>query len=190
MSNTYETILKRRSIRRFSDKEISDEAIEKMINSARLAPSAANLQPLKYMVIKSPDIRDAVFKNTMWAGYVQPEGAPSFENRPRLFIAVLCDSRIKKENYELDAGLSIENMILTAQEESIGSCIIGAFHKEEVKKILDVPDHLILNCLIGFGYPAHQSVFYDESENVKYTMDDKENFHVPKRPLKDITIIK
>jgi Nitroreductase len=190
MSNIYNAILKRRSIRRFTDDEVPDALILKMINAARVAPSAANIQPLHYVIVKSPKLRDEVFENTMWAGYVKPEGTPPFDKRPRLFVAVLCDSRIKKEKYEQDSGLAIENMILTAWEENVGSCIIAACNKAEIRRILNIPDHFILDCVVGFGYPAHKcDCFDDPSGNIKYTMDKNENFHVPKRPIEDVMTI-
>jgi len=189
MSSIYDAILKRRSIRRFTDEKVPDELITKMINAARLAPSAGNMQPLHYVVVKSPTLRDEIFENTLWAGFVKPAGAPSFEKRPRLFVAVLCDTRIKKENYAEDAGLAIENMILTALEENVGSCIIGALNKEEISRILNIPAYYILDCVIGFGYPAHRCDCFDDSNNIKYFMDENENFHVPKRPIEDIMTV-
>ena len=74
--NVYESILSRRSIRRFKQKEISLDILKKIVNSARLAPSAANLQPLEYLVITDKNLCSKIFETIGWAGYIKPKWTP------------------------------------------------------------------------------------------------------------------
>ena len=83
----------RRTIRKFSQKEISASLLESYIEIARLSPSGANLQPLKYAVVQSPEKVSAVFPYTKWAGYLGGSYTPTEAEKPTAFIAVMKDTR-------------------------------------------------------------------------------------------------
>ena len=120
----------RRTYRRFEQREIDDEIISEMLEAARLASSAANRQPLSYVVIKNPRMVAEVFACTRWAGYLPPEqGQPQEGERPVLFVGVIENTDISA-NCDTDAGLAISNMTLAAWNRGVGSCIIGACDRE------------------------------------------------------------
>lgn len=181
---TYELILKRRTIRKFENKPVEKEKITKMINAARLAPSAANMQPLKYIAVLTPGLCDKVFPLTKYAGYLK-DGAPKEGERPTAYIVVLEDESIKKGS-DLDAGAAIENIILTALDDGIASCWIGSVQRDELKALLGIDDCLRVNSVVALGYPAQQSREVAFDGDVKYYLEDNTNLCVPKRSLDDV----
>jgi len=97
--NVYNTILKRRSIRRFKQKPITITVLKKLVDAARYAPSAANLQPLEFIIVNKKKLVDEIFPLTFWAGYLGDKGAPEEGRRPVAYIAALVNSKkCKKPN--------------------------------------------------------------------------------------------
>ncbi len=140
-----ELIRRRRSIRRFQQKRIPIKQLEKYVDVARLAPSAANLQPLEYMIIQSPEHLDLVFETLKWAGYIRPLGSPPENERPVAYIVVLVNTQIKKEGYEKDAGAAIENLILCALGDGLGSCWISSIERERLAQVLNIPPSRLIS---------------------------------------------
>ncbi len=180
---TYETILKRRTIRLFKKKKISKKILEKLVNAGRLAPSARNLQPLEYLVVDDPILTDKVFENVYFGGKI--EKLRTRENRPVAYILVLVNKKIRSQDFEYDVGLAAENIVLAAFEKGIGSCIIKVFQSQNLEeKIFSLPKHCFLDLVIALGYPAEKPVIEEKREN--YWRDENNVLHVPKRPLKEI----
>lgn len=178
----YQLILKRRTIRIFKNKKIPRKILEKLVNAARLAPSARNLQPLEYLVVDDEKLCDRIFENVYFGGQV--EKLRTKENRPVAYILVLVNKNIKPERFEHDVGLAIENIVLTAWEEGIGACIMGAIEREKISKIFNLPSHYYLDLVIALGYLAEKPVI--EEKYGHYWRDEKGILHVPKRSLKEI----
>lgn len=183
--NIYETILKRRTIRRFQGRKVPYEVLEKCVNAARLAPSAANLQPCEYMIVDEEDLLDEVFGTLQWAGYIS-DGSPPASQRPTAYIIVLINRDVKRKGFEHDVGMAVENIILTALEEEVGSCCFGAVDREKLRKGLHIPQKYLIDLVIALGYPNESSVLEPFENSVKYWKDKKGVLHVPKRKLKDI----
>ncbi|MFR2467235.1 MAG: nitroreductase family protein, partial [Clostridia bacterium] len=80
--NVYDAIINRRSIRKFRQIPLERTDIERWINGARLAPQAANLQPVKYLVVDDPSLLSPVFDTTKWAAYLYPDHTPEPDQRP------------------------------------------------------------------------------------------------------------
>ena len=180
--NVSEAIWKRRSIRRFKQREIEKGKLIKCLDAARIAPSAANLQPLEYIVIKDAETRKKIFREIKWAGYL--EWNPSEDEAPMAYVAVLKNKNISS-NGKYDVGLAVENMILCAMEEGISSCIIASFDKKMVGEILDIPAYMEIELLVAFGYAAEKSVMEEMKDSIKYYRVNN-ILHVPKRKLKGI----
>lgn len=186
--NVIQLMKERRTIRKFKDEEIPDSNLYEFIDCARLAPSGANMQPLKYVVVKSREMLDKVFECTAWAGYLKGKGTPGEGERPKAYIAILADTDIKKSGFELDAGAAAMSIILAAQEMGIASCWLGALNREKLYDILSLERKYSIVSLIALGYPAEKSVAEDYTGDVKYYKDEAEMLHVPKRPLSEIII--
>jgi len=176
-------IKKRRTIRNFKDKPVSLEVLKKCVNSARLAPSASNLQPLRFIIINKCGLLLEIFENVKFAGYL--DWNPKKEEMPRAYIVVLADKKINS-NPEYDVGLACENILLTALEENISGCIVGSVNKPKVQKILKIPSGLDIELVVALGYANEKSVAEDVSgKDIKY-YKKKNVLHVPKRKLDDV----
>ena len=183
----YETIISRRTIRKFKQENIDPKILKKIVNAGRLAPSAANLQPLEYLIIDDEDLKEKVFPNLAWAGYIKPEGDPGKGERPVAYIIILADKKINPAP-ESGIGASVENMNLVAGEEGIGCCWIGSFKKKKINEIISAPANLSLELILAMGYPLEKPVPEDieKGASTKYYKDDSGILHVPKRRLEDV----
>jgi len=186
--DVYNTIINRRSIRRFKQKKIDINLLKKFVNAARLAPSAANLQPLEFFIVNDKKLCLKVFNTLSWAGYIQPKWVPEEKERPVAYIIILSNN-LSNKWYTRDASFAAENIILSAEEKGIGSCIICKIDKETLKEVLKLPEKIIIDSVISLGYKDEKSVVEEYKGSVKYWRDEKEIMHVPKRNLRDITHI-
>ena len=186
--NIYEALLKRRTVRKFKQTPVKKEDLMKMLESARLSPTGANLQSLKYSVITKEETRRKFYPNLKYAGYIS-DWDPSFEESPMAIIVILNDNTIKlSEKAEADSGAAIMSMSLCALELGLDTCWIGSANKAEIKKIMNYPDNLdILYCL-AIGYADQKCDFFDSDETVKYYYDENNNNHVPKRTMESILL--
>lgn len=183
-----ELLRTRRTYRRFRQEPVPDAVLTEMLEAARIASSAANRQPLKYLVVRDPEKVEMVFAETKWAGYLPPEeGTPKEGERPVLFVAVLADEEITSASaVSFDAGLAVSNMTLAAWNHGVGSCIIGACNRPKLSEYFGLPPKLVILDLVAFGYPSHTSACEEMTGSVKYYLDEERNYHVPKRPLEEI----
>jgi nitroreductase len=182
----YDLIISRRSIRQFRSEPISQDILKSVVNSGRLAPSAANRQPLEFIVVDETSKREEIFPCLKWAGYIAPKGNPKPGQEPQAYVVVLVNTDIREKGYEWDSGAAIENMILTAWEKGIGSCWIISCDKARVQIILNVPDLYKVDSVIAFGYPAESPVIEDLQDSVEYWKDEQDCLHVPKRKLTEV----
>lgn len=181
-----ETIMNRRTIRKYQQKPISRAVLEQLIAGARLAPSASNMQPLAYLVIDDPAMLESVFSLVRWAGYIAPLGNPRDGEKPVAYIVVLADTSIRASGYEHDAGAAIENISLLAWSQGIGSCWIGSVDRDELRALYQIPDRYVIDSVIALGYSAEESVAEEERGTIRYYKDEKQRLHVPKRKMSDI----
>ena len=182
--NVYDAILSRRSIRCFQQKPIKTELLEQLVNTARLAPSAANLQPLEFIVINNEKLCSEIFDTIGWAGYLK-EWTPTKEEQPAAYIIII--SRETKNQWHIrDASLASENIILTAESNGLGSCILLSIKKDKIREILKIPNELEIDSMIALGYKAENPVVEDIEDSVKYWKDEKQVLHVPKRKLENV----
>jgi len=181
----YDTIISRRSIRRFKQKPIKIEILKKLINAARLAPSGANLQVLEYFIVTDKILCSKIFDTIGWAGYIKPTWKPRKEERPTTYIIILTND-IDDRYYIRDVGIATENIVLTAESENVGSCILCNIKRNKIRKFLRIPDNFHVDSVIALGYKAEQPVIEDMKDSVEYWRDENDVLHVPKRRLKDI----
>ena len=184
----WECIQTRRSIRSFTQAPVAREILLSMLDAARLAPSGANLLPLKYALITDEQTRAQLYPYIHYAGYL-PNFNPTPEQCPTAFIAVLADTDIRPaQACECDAGLSMMSMCLVARDRGLDTVILGAIDREVIAKQLSLSENLSPLYLLGVGYAAQHSVTVPFSDSVKYTMDGEGTVSVPKRSLKEILV--
>lgn len=161
------------------------DVLKKFVNAARVAPSAANFQPLEYYIISEKKLCEKIFETLGWAGYIKPKWTPDESERPTAYIVILVREDLNKY-YKWDVGLSAENLMLVAEEENIGSCILLNINRKKLREILGIPDSLYIDSVIALGYKSETAVMEDMIDSVKYYRDENEVLHVPKRKLGDI----
>lgn len=188
-----DSIKSRRSIRRFKQEPISESQLRELVSVAVLAPSAGNSQPLRYVIVNTPELVKGVFEQTAWAAHVRPHRTPVWGlSAPVAFIAVCVASGVENNPLAFaDAGASVQNMLLRAVDLGLGACWLGSFDKEKVAEILDLED---LGCiyLVAVGKPAESPVIetVDIGKSIKYYLDSSDVLHVPKHDPVAITIVK
>ena len=145
-----------------------------------------NIQPLEFIVVTEKNILDSIFPLLGWAGYLGPDGPPPEGKRPVAYMAVIYNKDIKTPTPAYDAGAAVENILLLATAEGIGTCWIGSVKRKELAKILDLPYNYEVDSVIALGYPDESSVIEGFAGSIKYWKDDDGAMHVPKRSVKDI----
>lgn len=186
--NTYDAILSRRTIRRYKQTPLSKELVKRLVNAGRVAPSAANLQPLEYVVVIEEELRSKIFSSLAWAAYLKPPWSPAEYERPTAYIVILVNEEINAD-YKRDVGLAAENIMLAAEDEEIGSCMFLNVNRKKVREILYIPKGKIIDSVIALGYKAETSVVEELKDSVKYWRDGRQVLHVPKRKLEDVVHI-
>lgn len=178
----YDLIIERRSIRKFHQRKIPRIHLYDCINAARLAPSSGNLQPLEYIIVT--ENLEKVFTCLKWAAYLE-DGVPEEGERPTAYIIVLSNTKINN-NARYDVGLAVENILLTALERGIASCIIGNINRIELRPNLSIPDDYAIELVIALGYPKQISKEIEFKNTVKYYIDCEDILNVPKKKLNTI----
>ncbi|MFH1841392.1 MAG: nitroreductase family protein [Candidatus Nealsonbacteria bacterium] len=178
----YKLIVRRRSIRKFQQKKIKKSILLDCLNTARLAPSAANLQPLEF-ILATKNL-DKIFENLKWSAYLK-NGAPQKNEKPTAYIVIISNVKINKEA-RYDAGFAVENIILTAIEKGVNSCVIGSVNRNELIKFLNIPKNYVIELVLALGYPKQRSFEEKFKGSYRYWLDKKGNLHIPKRKLQDI----
>jgi len=184
--NVYEVIIKRRSIRRFKEIPIPRKALENCVDAARLAPSAANLQPLEYVIVDDDQMLPQVFSTLKWAAYISSKGTPPEGKRPKAYITILKNRDIGVLSSVYDIGGAMENSILVALERGIGSCPIASVDRDKLREILNIPDNYEILLVLALGYPDENPVTEPFDDSVKYWKDKSGVLHVPKRKLESV----
>lgn len=166
--DVYELFKNRVSIRTYKSKDVRLEAVHRIIDAACKAPSWANKQCWRFIVVDSK-----VEKNIIGKASGQANIAKACEEAP--FVIVICanpkDSGIKNgmEYYMLDVGLAMANITLSAQSEGLSTCIIGWFDEKAVKGVLNIPEGFRVIAYTPLGY-ADESIMPRPRKNKKDTV--------------------
>lgn len=155
--NLYELIQKRQSDRKYDSRPVDRDMVIKCIESARLAPSACNSQPWKFVVVDEPELLKEM------ASAAAGMGMNKFAAQAPVIVAVVLEkmnftasigSVIKDKEYSLlDVGIAVEHFCLQATELGLGTCILGWFDEKKVKKLLGIGNRRV-PLLITLGYAA------------------------------------
>ncbi|MGH7799414.1 MAG: nitroreductase family protein [Thermodesulfobacteriota bacterium] len=159
--DTFECIRKRRDIRSYLKKDVPDDLIRKMIEAGRLAPSAMNLQPWHFIVIKNKETLKELGKFCLSGRFIVDAS-----------FAIVVITEPSNKWHEIDGTRAVQNMSLAAWNEGVGMCWIGAIDREKVKEALNIPKNLHILTILPFGYPE---VFTVKRKKVRKS--PKEVFH-------------
>lgn len=174
----------RRSIRRYQDIPVPQSAVNEMIEAARLAPSGANSQPWRFVVVRSQEKRNALREGTvrfaadaplviaccvdldsyrdidkLGQAMYQHGMYDGVDNTTKVFDEFVRTERPLEESAlrsycMFNSAFAVENMVLRAHDLGLGTCIVAMFNQTVVRELLELPDNLVITMLISVGYPA------------------------------------
>ena len=142
-----DVVLSRRSIRRYEQKEIPKDALDKILDAGRQAPSAANRQPWHFIVVTDPEIKKELSKG-LFNRFIK--------DTPVTLIGCAHKDLIAGKWSIISTTIALHNMVVAAWAMGIGSCWVGDFNEEKIKKLLNIPESWNIVALISLGYPAEK----------------------------------
>ena len=150
--NVFEAIKNRYSCRSYKKEPVPEEKLKKVLEAARLSPSAHNAQERKFIVVRDVEKRNQLSEAV---------GQSFVAEAPVIIVAVALDPEdilsSGVPSYALDLAIAVDHMTLAATEEGLGTCWIGAFNQEEVKKILKIPEKYKVVVLMPLGFPVDKA---------------------------------
>jgi len=185
-----ELVLRNRSYRRFHQHvAVERQTLEELVDLARLSPSAANRQPLRYILSCEDATNGLIFPNLAWAGYLKDWPGPAEGERPAAYIIILNDADIAS-SVDCDHGIAAQSILLGAVEKGLGGCIIASINRDGLRRALDIPGRYEIKLVVALGEPAEKVVIdsVDEGGDIKYWRDADGIHHVPKRRLEQVII--
>lgn len=184
-----EALQRSRSYRRFyQDAAVPDKDMLLIADAARLSPSGRNIQALKFLLSNESGRNSRIFPTLAWAGYLTDWPGPEEGERPSAYIVQLLDTTIAQSTL-CDEGITAQSMLLQAVELGYGGCIIAAVKREELHRILGLPEHLKILNVIALGKPKETVVIEPVTDGqYKYWRTPDGIHHVPKRSLEEIII--
>jgi nitroreductase len=160
----FEAVEKRRSIRKFKTDPVPVEDLKKILEAGRLAPSGGNHQPWSFVVVRDSETKKALANAANLQRFIADAG---------IVLVALGDPSVSRSLHRQDPMIAIEHMVLAATALGYGTCWIGAFNEDEVKKIVKVPENLVVIALLPIGVPdekplprprkAFKEVFFKEA---------------------------
>ena len=179
---------KRRSIRKYKNKEVKNEIIKEIAINGMNYPSRMNLQPLKFVMITDKSICDETYKCILWGSKNSDfKKFCSKDFAPDKYIAICVDKSIMSAGYEYELGAASELILLSAVEYNLGSLWVKSFDRLKLKKILNIEDdNIIIDSLICIGYSDQENKTIDYDENISVVIDDNLNIIVPKRKEEEV----
>ncbi|MCK4271893.1 nitroreductase family protein [bacterium] len=148
--NVFQAIKTRRSVRSYLDKPVEEDKLLRVLEAARLAPSANNYQEWRFVVVRDDVTRQKLMAAARGQGFVGQ--AP---------VVIVCcaqtDGHVMtcgQKCYPIDVAIAIDHMTLVAAEEGLGTCWVGSFYADQVKQILGIPESVPIVELLTLGYPA------------------------------------
>lgn len=140
-----EVIRKRRSIRAYKPEPVKDEHLKLLLEAARLAPSAGNRQPWRFIVVRDPELKKRVAEAAAKQMFIADAG---------VIIVAVADPTASPRWHDKDVMIAMEHLILAATELGYGTCWIGAFDEARIKSLLKIPEQHRVIALTPVGVPA------------------------------------
>jgi nitroreductase len=148
--DVFDAISQRSSVRAYKTTDVEEDKLKKVLEAARLSPSASNRQNWKFIVVKSKETKRKLVKAAFGQSFIG--------EAPVVIVACGTDSKAVmgcgQPTHTVDVSIACAFMILQAQELGLGTCWIGAFDQDDTKKILNIPGHVRVVAVIPLGYPS------------------------------------
>ena len=188
---TIEELVKRnRSYRRFHEHEkVGPGLLKRLVDLTRDCASAANLQPLKYIISSEPEKNNIIYPHLNWAGYLAGWPGPDEGERPPAYIIILGDLKISRD-FSCNHGIAAQTILLGAVEAGLGGCIISSIDRPGLSGALAIPDGYEVLLVVAIGRPREVVVItgITPGGDIKYWRDARGVHYVPKRSLEEILL--
>lgn len=145
--DVFKAIQERHSVRSYIPDSIPTSKLLRILESARLAPSAANIQPWHFIIVSDHQKREALSKSGMFARFLSDSPV----------VIVGCGNRKASRWYIVDTTIAMENMVLAATAEELGTCWVGSFDEEHVRKLLKIPEQFSVIAMRAIGRAREES---------------------------------
>ena len=142
--DVFEAVQKRHSVRAYESTPVPDEKLDRILEAARLAPPAGSIQPWHFIVVTDREKREALAKGGRYARFLAESPVA---------IVGCGDQKASPNWYAVDVAIAMQNMVLTATAEGLGTCWVGSFSEERVKSLLKIPERFRVVALLAVGYP-------------------------------------
>lgn len=180
-----ELVNKTRSFRRFQQEpRPSLSQLRDLVDLARQTPSAANKQPLQFVLVQRKERLSEVFSCLKWAGYLTDWAGPSSEEEPTAYIIVLSNPELNPKP-SIDVGIASQTILLGAQALGFAGCFLGSIDRPKLRSLLELPENLEIELAIALGTPGEevQLTTVGSDQSIRYWRDQKGTHYVPKRTL-------
>jgi len=145
--DVFETIQKRKSVRSYMQTPVPDEALVKVLDAARLAPSAGNLQPWHFVIVRDEEKRARIAKGCRYGRFL--------DESPVVIVA--CgDKKASPRWHVVDTSIALEHVVLAATALGLGTCWIGMFNKKDIRERLKLPENFEIIALMALGFPREK----------------------------------
>jgi nitroreductase len=144
-----EIIRTRRSVRKYRPETIPNEKLRIIFEAARLAPSAGNRQPWRFVVVRATDRKESL---------AEAANDQTFLKDAAAIVVAVGDAKVSARWHEKDTMIALEHMVLAATSLGYGTCWIGAFNEEVVKKLLKIPEKMKVVALLPIGVPGETPI--------------------------------
>lgn len=182
-------VTRNRSYRRFQETEpLSLDQLTHLVELARLSPTAANLQPLKFVISNDPARNELIFSCLVWESFIKGSPGPAPGRRPSAYILILGDLNITN-NFFCNHGIAAQSILLGAVEMGFGGFPFADIDREKLEAALAIPPEYKILTAIALGLPRERLVINDAvNGEITYWRDVNKVHHVPKRPLTEIIL--
>ncbi|WP_456079100.1 nitroreductase family protein [Mogibacterium sp.] len=186
-------IKKNRSVRGYDNsREVTIEELREMVDCARLSASSVNMQPLKYILVRTEDGKARVLEQISFAAKLSTLKLPHKGNEPMAYIVICQDEQISKSEtgFLRDVGIAAQSITLAAAELGLAACLLGYFSPQKLAQTLGLSENLRPQLVVSLGKSVEdiRVVDIEDGESTDYYRDEAGVHYVPKRKLDDVII--
>ena len=186
----HDLIRRCRTHRRFhADRPVAAAILRDLVDLARLSASAANKQPVRYLLSCTADRNARIFPHLKWAGYLADWDGPPPPERPAAYIVLVTDTEVSK-TARWDDAITAWTIVLGAAERGLGGCIIAAFDRSGLSADLNLPERYEPLLVVALGEAVETVVIetVGPEGDIRYWRDREQVHHVPKRSLDEVIL--
>ncbi|WP_432642211.1 nitroreductase family protein [Acidaminococcus sp.] len=178
-----------RTYRRFTQEPVPAALVRGLVDVARQRSCGRNGQVLRYVSVTTPENVKAMQPLLHWAAALPKEiGTPREGEQPTAFVVVAKPKDANPIISNIDLGIALDAMAITAWQQGVGSAILAAVDRAKIAALLGLPEGLEVNVVLALGHPSHKSTLVpaEEEKPLAYYVDEKRDYYVPKLSLEAV----